>query len=745
MTDAASPATATATVATPEPPSSTPPPEMPPSTTPAGESQDSGSWSEAGEATNRSGQGTARREHWAAAQNAHSDHVTGDKVGGDKIAGHKFEMRIEDKVVPLRELSVDLADPVEQAFVDPHEWQQIIERFRGSRSTVVRGRAGQGKDACAIRLLHTDTDVIYQINPEVDVAGLADSVAEQVAILSDGDKRVGFLLCQPTQAARLRGFTLQTLEEILYAARARLVITLPPAVRPADESLANYVVDLDQHPVDRWKIVTGHLGWRCAGPLAAQLTKSPAVRDLFEELMLDGLDCRAAADLAWIISSECTDDGQINVLRVRERLRRRQDESFDLWFDSLRDADERSFAVALAVLDGLPYEEVSAAARRLRNKLETGRPLVISPNSGGDGNELRTAQHDRFRTPTARLLQTLRAEQSHTLVRYAYGMVPVHTVSYKDSAYPRKVIERIWRGYQLQPMLLDWLGELILSPSEPVRFFAASTLGVLSRYSFDYLCTVALHRWANSKDPRVREAVAYSMREPAGDPQLAGSVSTIVAGWFADATQSRVQATAARAYGVGVGDLDLDTAIDRLGRLATVDSYPVAAGVGDALADLILQAPAQTAPHVCRALLSWFEDRLRRRPAHLAFLILASSLVVWDEDDDGAEARWPMLLHLLRTVDELREPLITLWAKVLNETVLKAQAHGVLTAWAGVAESDRQQLEVLTRLIRAIAARNDRVRRILLDLAADWVASERLVPLPRAHAAVVAQLDFRRS
>ncbi|WP_433360104.1 hypothetical protein ACQPZX_26135 [Actinoplanes sp. CA-142083] len=741
MTDAAAPDTTT--IVTPEAPAGTAPPESPPATTTttaeAGEG-DGGSWSEAGEATARSGEGTARSEHWRAAQHAHGDHVSGDKVAGDK-----FEMRIADRIIPLRPLSIDLAEPVEHAFVNPEGWPAVVERFRRSRSTIVRGRAGQGKDACAIRLLGTETDVIYQIDPEVDVAGLADSVADQVTTLGGDGRRVGFLLCQPAGAAKLRGFTLHTLEEVLYAARARLVITLPPEVRPADDELESYIVDLDAHPVDRWKIVAGHLSWRCSDALAATLKQNPAVRELYEELLLDGLNCRAAADLAGIISSECTDDGQVNVVRVRERLRRRQDASFDLWFDSLRDADERSFAVALAVLDGLPYEEVSAAARRLRGKLETGRPLVISPGAGGDGNELRMAPHDRLRTPTARLLQTLRAEQSHELVRYAYGMVPVHTVGYKDSAYPRKVIERIWRGYQVQPTLVDWLGELVLSPSEPVRFFAASTLGVLARYSFDYLCTGALHRWADSKDYRVREAVAYAMLEPTGDDQLSGSVGTVVAGWFASLDRPRAQATAARAYGVGVGGLGRAAAMDRLGRLATVDSYPVAVAIGDALADLILQSPAEAAPAACRALMSWFDDGLRRRPAHLAFLILASSLVTWEPSASGGDVRWPTLLHLARTVDDLRAPLITLWWKVLNETVLNDQAHGVLTAWAGLAENDREQLVVLTRLVRAIGSANDRVCRILLDIAEDWVDPARLVPLPRARDAIVAQLDCRRS
>ena len=714
--------------------------------TPAGPVEDGegGSWSEPGQATARSGEGTARNEHWRAARNVHGDHIA-----GDKIAGHKFEMRVADRTVPLRELSIELIEPVQYAFVNPDDWLDVQARFQRSRTAIVRGRAGQGKDACAIRLLSGETDVIYQIDPAVDVGGLADSVAEQAEILGVDGLRIGFLLCQPTEAGKLRGFTFHTLEKVLTATHSRLVITLPPGERPADDELDRYVIDLDGRPVDRWKIVASHLGWRCDDTLAAKLVVNPTVRELAGELAHEGLSCSAAAELAWIINSECTDDGLVNAARVRERHRRRQDESFGLWFDSLRDAEERSFAIALAVLDGLPYEEVSAAARRLRRKLESAQQLVLSTATTGGGSELKMAQHDRLRTPTARLLQTLRAEQAHERARYAYGMVPVHTVRYKDSAYPRKVIERIWRGYQVQPTLLEWLAELIISPSEPVRMFAASTLGVLSRYSFDYLCTAALHRWANSKDYRVREAVAYALREPANDPRLAASVSAVVAGWYANRDRPRAQATAARAYGVGVGRLDAVTAIDRLGRLATVDDYPVAVGIGDALADLILQDPVRVAPLACEALLSWFADGTRRRPAQLAFLILADSLVTWEATDAEAdEVRWPTLLHLARTVDCLRGPLFALWRRVINESVLHEQAHSVLTGWAGLAESDAVQLDVLTRLIRAIVTLPEpdgRVQRIVLRIVDAWVQPENLVPLPRAHDAVVTQFVKQRS
>ena len=49
------------------------------------------------------------------------------------------------------------------------------------------------------------------------------------------------------------------------------------------------------------------------------------------------------------------------------------------------------------------------------------------------------------------------------------------------------------------PLAAGWY--LVNGPSEPVRFFAASTLGVLARYSFDYLLS-RLYSLAGSRNAR---------------------------------------------------------------------------------------------------------------------------------------------------------------------------------------------------------------------------------------------------
>lgn len=708
--------------------------EAVPQATGLAEVPEGGSWEQPGEATSRSGDGTARSEHWRNARGAHGDHFDGDRV-----AGHKIVLQIGDRKVEVSELSLDLRDPVRYAYVKPRNWAQLNGRFAANRTSILRGPAGHGKDATAIRLLSAEASTIFTLDPRIDITQLAPSIAAQADRFVGTTGGVGFLLCQPDGAAQLGGYTFQALERALTAANARLVITLPPTVTTVDDDLKRYVLDLDDERVDRGKIVARHLSWRCNDEDASRLLASEVVQELIAELDESDQSCGAAADLAWVISIERDDEGMINAARVRERRRRQNDEAFDRWFDGLRDAEERSFAIALAVLNGLSFEEVADAGRRLRRRLETSGHLVLSVGAQSR-QELRVARRDLLQAPVARLLDRLRAYQRDEHGRYSYGTVPVRTVQYKDPDYALKVIERMWRGYQIQPTLVDWLEELVNGPSEPVRFFAASTFGVLARYSFDYLLS-RLHSLAGSRNPRRREAAAYALRQCAEDPAFAPAVNLVVSNWFAAGQAPLLQATAARAYGVGVGGMDTAAVIDRIGRLATINDFRIAAAIGDALADLILDDPERVAPLVCEALVTWFDDGLRARPGQLAFIILATSLLTWDPTPDGGDgAPWPSLLLLTRTVAPLRRPLVELWSRVIRQSVLYKQAHAALTLWAGLAEAHPTQLDALVRLVRAVAVDGRRTVDILSRLVEEWIAPENLTPLPRAHEAVTAEL-----
>ncbi|GAA3301705.1 hypothetical protein Dvina_05595 [Dactylosporangium vinaceum] len=707
---------------------------------PGGDGAAGGSWDQAGRAVSDRGAGTARNEHWKSAARIHG--VQGDQVHGDKVGRDKIVLNLADKTVDVFELPIELLEPVRNAFVNPDRWIELSGRFADKRTAIVRGRTGRGKDAAAIRLLIAEVETIYLLDPATDITHLAGSITRRTEEHGRADRGIGFLLCQPKGAAHLGGWSFHALENALSAANARLVVTLSPDIVLADDGLEPYVLDLGDNPVPHRKIVLSHLRWQCSDQETFERLSSDAVVDeLIVELEHGAQSCQAAADLARLIIDE-HDEGAVNAARVHERRRRHQDHAFDQWFDRLRAADERSFAIALAVLDGLPYEDVAAAARMLRTRLEVSQQVVLT---GGDKPELRVVRRELMPNPVGRLLDTLRAAERDEVARYEYGTVPVHVVAYRDGSYPLKVIERVWRGYQIQPTLLGWLHDLIRGRSDRVRFYAASTLGVLCRYSFDYVWTNWLAGWADHEDHRIREAVAYALREPAADAKLVPSVNMVVGACYGDVSSPLSQATAARAFGVCVGQPDATAAIDRLGRLATIDDYDIAVAIGDGLADLILSDADRMAPTVCAALVEWFGDKSRTRSAELAFLMLASTLVSWDRDEsDGPEVQWPLLLRLADTLQDLQGPLRALWRHLISNSVLHDEANAVLTGWAALAENNRPQLLALLRLIRSVVrepAPDPRSRRNLARLVKTWTEPRNLNPLPNAQRAMTALLD----
>src|SRR5207248_10364455 len=126
----------------------------------------------------RAGDGTARNDYWRSARSAHGE-THGDRVEGDNVAGHKFVLHIGDKRVVVSELSLDLRDPVQYAYVKPHNWAQLSGRLVEHRTWILRGPAGHGKDATAIRLLSAEAPTIFTLDPTTDITQLADSIVEQ--------------------------------------------------------------------------------------------------------------------------------------------------------------------------------------------------------------------------------------------------------------------------------------------------------------------------------------------------------------------------------------------------------------------------------------------------------------------------------------------------------------------------------------------------------------------------------------
>ncbi|WP_329133192.1 hypothetical protein OG552_15235 [Streptomyces sp. NBC_01476] len=700
---------------------------------PAGDSQESasgpdpaahgddGTGAEDDASTGRLGAGSQRHGHL---RNAYAN-VDGDVVGRDK-----YVFLLGGARERLRPLSPVLRERVQNAYEEAPGYDEARAELAKQGIAVLRGADGLGKTATAVRLLLPCRGPVYHLDSGVDFASLADRLDSPAG---DGsgmgiESGAGFLLDRPADAANLRGEIYDRLQTALLAAGAVMVVTVADT-DVADSDLLSGVVDLTGPPVLRG-IVRRYLRWRFGVPEAERLLADSDVEALLTEQLGAHAACRSAADLATALHEEFR-SGEPDLERVRARMARKGVETFEIWADSLTEPFVRCFSLALAVLNGLPQEDIAEAARRLARRLDEARAPAGPRESTARYAPL--PARDPLAMPLRKLLARLRARRVDA--PGASGCL-----EYQDPDYPRQVIAHAWSEYPIQDLLLGWLGELV-TDSDEVRVYAAVALGGLLPAAFPYLSRRTLAGWAFHRDHRFREAVGYALATGSRDPGLRPQIEALAAEWFADRSRPLGQATAARVYGLTSPSADPRQSIARLARLSAVDNAKVAVAVGNGYTDLLADDYA-LAPLVLGALRSGLLSAQTRRTCLLAFLIVATALVVdgTQGEFDGRDG-WPALLFLSEVRAEVREPLVVLWREALGEPFFHRQAQQVLRTWAALAEADSRLRETFRNMVAAIAYGDARSGHIIRRYAAEWTDRDELAPLPLTAWAVNRLLD----
>lgn len=695
------------------------------------ESPGAGPGGDATAATTRHGEGSRRKEALRRAER----NVNGDFVARDKyIFFHGGE-----RSVRLRQMSPGLVESAESAFIAPPGWDEVLVAYAKSRVLVLRGKAGHGKTAAAIRLLSRGG-----ANPVYHVGSGELAVLAEVLQAGDLEERenenlrgAGFVLDHPAEFAAVRASALRGIEAALEIAQAHLVIAVGSAEPIRDPAFLDFAAELSGAP-DRREVLSAHLGRLLDAQRAAELLGRPEIEELVAGDLTDDTPCSGVVSLAAALADEEL-TGKADVGRVRDRRSQQQAVSFEVWFAQLPDAKARCHAVALAVLGGAGQEAVTSAARSLHRRLVPRPNLVVSGSAGDEPSD-----RDPFHRTQSKLLSLLQARTRIETVQGPFGDAPVRTTEYCEPYLPNAVLRHVWTEYQFHDDLLDWLTELSDDSSYQVRILAATALGSLSLLSFDYVCGRILVPWAQSERPNRREAVAYALWVAAGDADLLGSVQELAGGWYADRGEPTCQATAARIHGLGLGALDPEAAIDMLMRLMVVDDEHVSIAIGEALGDLTADGDAALTQTVLGRLLEAAADYRTALTAELAFLQLAVLNLVekpsTSVDPGGPRASttvtWPALLELAGTQPVARDRIIGLWRAVLGSARFHNEAAGVFSAWAGSAQADPAQRDAFLRLARAVAQTDERCSRVLSRLAATWVSAENLTPLTDMSAAL---------
>ena len=686
------------------PPNDGPDPTDPPSDS-VGAGQD------ASAATARPGQSTLRKGLLRQAESK----VTGDFVAGDKIV----ILGAGERPITLRTISPATVTSVRHSYHAPPRWDEIRTNSWRQRSVVLRGPNGSGRTTSAVRLL---------ISARANSWFLLDSVADlaRLTTLDQLSKGAGLLLSHPRDISELRGPLLESLEHLLEQAGAHLVLTVDTEAA-LHRGVAEYVQQLTRPP-DLGAVLEAHLRTRIGEQRTEELLARAEVGKLTADLLDEAAACRDAARLAAVLADEVADGG-LDMERVRTLLDQSGGEDPVSWFTSLDDPSLRVRAVALAVLNSLPQEDVALAESALAKRLD-----AAGPADHGAPGEPSPPEREPFSGAGRVQWERLRARTVRTVVRSGSGWVPCTIAEYRDDRHPALVIRHAWSEYRVQSDLLGWLSELVDSASDRVRSFAGIALGVIATEAFDLLGTRVFPAWVHDEryGSNRREAVAYALRVCADDPALRGNVRALVESWYLSGNW-RAQAAAARAFGLCLGGADLATAVESLARLGTVNHIQVAVAIGDSFADLIEDDVPNNAGVVLQTLVRMVGRHESRACGHLAFLIIADALVTEDRPQAGGAPRSrPTLLRLSVEDERLRDQLARLWGEVIGGELFSAQAAQVLGRWAALAEGDPLLLDDLLRTLRDLAQRDARTKQLLLNYTRSWDARDSLRPLPRS-------------
>ncbi|GAA1740350.1 hypothetical protein GCM10009681_09070 [Luedemannella helvata] len=674
-----------------------------------------------------------------------------DAIIGDKINNHHTYYLSggsrEREPAPLTVRRPTLEE-VRHAFVPPGGFEQVSMK---QRLLILRVAGSRGGGTAAIRLLlDNQITVVKELAPDAALRRISGDKLETGA---------GYLLRNATRATveELTEFEVTRLCEELANRGSRMVLTVDPALRiPAGLLEQEYTAVLADPPT-AVAVLTAHLRHRLRlHQSGAQRTEEivgheAVVRMVAEWADRDDRAARAAAFARVLADAEQAGDFDLD--RIRDRLKRVADASFEAWFDDL-DYGDRCFAISLATLPGFSYEIVSDAAVDLERTLTPPVPEAQ-----------REASPDPFHTRRSKRLDAVLARVSNRPVSTRYGVTPMEVVTFIDQSLSDSILKRVWTEYpQTREALLQWLRMLARHPVAPARRGAARAVGVFAVQAFDYVRRYVILPWALSTNVLDRQAAALALMAPACDPAVSNATRLMVYEWHLDVSEAPLRNTAARAYG-SFGLAVLDEALDAFAHLVAGNADH-AQVVASSIASLIVQADEVSAVTILRQLRYWMtnpaldppdgssrarrdstpqeranDQRFRLFAAYFAFLSVAIDVRLVNPVDDRPDATaWPGLLWLAEQHAEIADVVGGLWKTALVHPISHTNAINVLEAWAEAVDPDSRGRQALACLLASATRDDTRARTVVHQQARGWRAGHDAIA-PRTGEAVLAALS----
>lgn len=619
--------------------------------------------------------------------------VSGDLGAGDKRrASHRPGISRE---IIAGEITETALETIERSFIPPPVYERLRALLVKRRVVLLQAPSGWGRTTTGLRALHEmRPGSVRKLNPDTDLRDLNTG-----ADLKSG---CGHLLevCSADQLIGLRVPHLEQLSAACVTHDAWVVVTVDGDIALDQELSAGFGVAGGERP-DLDTVLRRHLELQLADvglddTAAAQVLADPRVEEIREKSIDKTISMHQLVELADRLSWSV--HGIVDLDAIDAYFDELSETNFSQWFEKQDNTAQRAFLISLATLNGMPFADVSRAARLLEDRIR-----ALEEGMENHGRPV-------FDISRTQRLESARAKTTSTTDHTRYGPVRVEGVRFTNDSYPGRVLERFWREYDLlRPIILDWLRALGADRSRSMGVRAAATAGKLATFDFDQLYHEVLLPWADSDDAGVRQNATAALHLPfTRNPDLAILVIRMVRGWSGARDHRNRRLTAARALGASIGQSMRPEAIRQLRRLAGRDDLELSFAVADSMLELFLATEENAQRDVLAALSRWTSDSappVRRSTGMLCFLQLALYVSFEDPTDRTV---WPGPLWFASMQDDRLGQLGRLWHRAIAVPGHFMTAQSAFALWTAMAHDAPPIVEALSRLLTtAVRTRHD--------------------------------------
>lgn len=372
-------------------------------------------------------------------------------------------------------------------------------------------------------------------------------------------------------------------------------------------------------------------------------------------------------------------------------------------FDKHENIKDRSFMIALAVLEGCNYRYVLNTSRQLQS--------ILQPKEKTE-NDLDIRVNEKKRSTW---LKEIRAHLSDGEESTECGQGQIDIVSFQCQEDSSTLLRYIWHEYDAYAdALLQWLYELGEHSSADVRSRAAGIAGQLAIYEFRPVREKIFLPWAKSKKQSLQRLTALALSIVASydeNEKIAQQAFNILHHWSGLKNSFRLNSTAIVAYGHYIGLLFPQQALDNLKIIAQSGDGRLFSDIAQAVVKLfdIGEKVSERNLIILNTLKEWIKQH-PKTSLHKLSLIIFWRLM--RKSNFANNVQRPVLLLFSKEEKQVTSSIVFLIRNSLNIPLTSDLTIQAIRSWVDFVDKQQEFYEIIAIIIFNIAKTEGEKRRI---------------------------------